>query len=83
MVQLPPSTLETEVTELLTQLDAEVTARGVTYAHIAQKAGLTREVVSLVLRRAGQYQPKLATVARVAKALGFEVRIRLMRIGPH
>lgn len=83
MIQPTDKTLAREVADVCEQLDAEATTRGITYAHIAQKACMTRESVSLVLRSAGRYEPKLATLARVAKAMGFEVRVRLMRIGPH
>lgn len=55
-------------------------AAGLTQGEVAKRVGTTQSAVARLESGAGRHSPSIATLQRYAKALGYRVELKLVRI---
>jgi transcriptional regulator with XRE-family HTH domain len=72
-----------ELDEEFAFLDEVLRARaraGLTQAEVAKRVGTTQSAIARLESGAGKHSPSVATLQRYARALGFRLEIRLVRV---
>ena len=76
MNEFPPATLPAEAVEALARIRVERERLGMSLADVSDRTGIDRTALSKLER--GQGNPTLATLNRVAAALGMRVELSLV-----
>ena len=74
-----------ELAEEFTFLDEVLKARaesGLTQAEVAARAGTTQSAIARLESAVPKHSPSIATLQQYAKAMGYRVRISLVKEGP-
>jgi transcriptional regulator with XRE-family HTH domain len=75
-----------ELQEEFAFLDEVLRARaraGLTQAEVARRVGTTQSAIARLESGAGKHSPSVATLQRYARALGFRLEIKLIRVRDH